>query len=101
MLADLGAKINMRKRTIRMDPDVMEDVSTEGGNEGNGVCFKIGDTGDKMEEITLDKFFLGDPKFLAMVINDCVLVGVLVNNKGAGRGMEKIGEEVGYRRLWE
>ena len=27
--ADLGTKINMRKRAIRIDPDVMEDVGME------------------------------------------------------------------------
>jgi len=29
MLADLGAKINIWKRAIRMDPDIMENIGTE------------------------------------------------------------------------
>jgi len=33
--ADLGAKVNIRKRTVRIDPDVMEHVSTEWGNKGD------------------------------------------------------------------
>jgi len=44
--ADLGAKVNMRKRTVRMDPDVMEDVGAKWGDERNRVSFKVWDTGD-------------------------------------------------------
>ena len=40
---NLGTKVNRRKRAVRMDPDVMEDVSTKWGNEGDGVSFKIRD----------------------------------------------------------
>ena len=45
--ANFGAKINMRKRAFRIDPDVMEDVGAEWGNKRDGVSLKVGDTGDK------------------------------------------------------
>jgi len=35
--ANLGAKINTRKRATRIDPDVMEDVSAKWGNKRNWV----------------------------------------------------------------
>ena len=43
MPADLGTKINMRKRAIRIDPDIVEDISLEGSNKGNRVGLKVGD----------------------------------------------------------
>jgi len=99
--ADLGAKVNMRKRTVRMDPDVMEDVGVKWGDKRNRVSFKVWDTGDEMKEVTLDKFLLRDPKLFSAVIDDCVLMGVSVDSKGTGRGVEEVGEEVFYRYLWE
>ena len=39
--ADLGAKVNMRKRAIRIDPDVVKDVGAEWGDKRNGVGFEI------------------------------------------------------------
>jgi len=39
--ADLGAKVNMRKRAIRIDPDIVEDVGTEWGDKRNGVSFEV------------------------------------------------------------
>jgi len=34
-----------------------------------------------------------------MVIDNLVLMGMSVNGEGAGRGVEEIGEEIGYRYL--
>jgi len=99
--ADFGAKINIRKRAVRIDPDVMEDISTKWGNKRDWVSLKVGDVGNKPEEITLNEFFQRNPEFLTTVVNDLVLVRVAVNSEGAGGGMEEIGEEVFYRYLWE
>jgi len=99
--ADLGAKINTRKRAVRIDPDVMEDVGTEWGNKRDGVSLKVGDTGDEVEEVTFDKFLLWDPELFSAIIDDCVLMRVSVNSKGTGGGVEEVGEEVFYRYLWE
>jgi len=41
--ADLGAKINTRKRAVRIDPDVMKNVGVKWGDEGDGVGFKVRD----------------------------------------------------------
>ena len=46
MLANLGTKVNRRKRAIRRDRNIMVDVSMEGSNEGDGMCLKIGDMGE-------------------------------------------------------
>jgi len=92
--ADLGAKVNIRKRTVRMDPDVMEDVGAKWGDKRNGVSFEVWDTGDETKEVTLDKFLLRNPKLFSAVVDDCVLVGVSVDNKGTGRGSKEIREEV-------
>jgi len=77
----------------------VEDIGTKWGDEGDGVVVKIGDTREKTEEIVLNKFFLQDPELLTMVVNDLVLMGMLVNGKGTGGGVEEVQEEVSYRLL--
>jgi len=39
--ANLGTKVNIRKRAVRTDPDVVDDVSTEWGDKRDRVSFKI------------------------------------------------------------
>jgi len=99
--ADLGAKINTRKRAVRIDPDVMEDVGVKWGNKRDWVSLKVGDAGDETEEVTFDEFVLWDPELFSAIVNDCVLIGVSVNSEGTGGGVEEVGEEVFYRYLWE
>ena len=99
--ADLGAKVNTRKRAVRMDPDVMEDVGTKWGNKRDRVSLEIGDTENKTEKVTFDELFLGDPELFSTVVDDCVLMGMSVNSEGTGRGVKEIGEEVLYRCFWE
>ena len=97
--ADLGAKINTRKRAFRIDPDVMEDVGAKWGNKGDWVSLKVGDAGNEAEEVIFDKLFLWDPELFSTVVDDCVLMGVSVDDKGTGGGLEEVGEEVFYRYL--
>ena len=92
---NLGTKVNRRKRAIRLDPNVMENVSTEWGDEGDRVVIKVNDARKRAEEVLFDKLFLRYPKFLTAVIDDGVLMGVMVDSKGAGRGVEEIRKEVG------
>ena len=99
MSADLGTKINTRKRAVRIDPDAMEDVGMEWGDKRDWVSFKVGDTGDVVEEIMFDKFFLGNPKLFSVVINNGILVRVVVDNVSAGGSVEEIGEEINYGLL--
>jgi len=56
--ADLGAKINTRKRAFRINPDVMEDIGTKWGNKRDWVSLEVEDTWDEAEEVTFDEFFL-------------------------------------------
>jgi len=97
--ADLGAKINTRKRAFRIDPDVMEDVGAKWGNKGDWVSLKVRNAGNEAEEVTFNEFLLWDPELFSTVVDDCVLMGVSVDNKGTGGGMEEVGEEVFYRYL--
>jgi len=99
--ADLGAKINTRKRAVRIDPDVMKDVGAKWGYERDWVSLEVRDTGNETERITFDELFLGDPELFSSVVDDCVLMGVSVDGKGTGRGVKEIGEEVFYRCFWE
>jgi len=91
---NLGTKVNRRKRAIRLDPNVMKNVSMEWGNKGDGVVIKVDDTRKRTEEVLFNELFLGYPKFLAVVVDDGVLMGMMVNGKGAGGCVEKIRKEV-------
>jgi len=99
--ANLGAKINMRKRAVRVDPDVMKDVGVKWGYERDWVSLEVRDTGDNTEEVLFDELFLWDPELFSAIVDDCVLMWVSVNGEGAGGGVEEIGEEVGYWYLCE
>jgi len=99
VLANFGAKVNMRKRTIRIDPDVMEHVGTEWSNKGDWISLKIGDTGEKTEEVMFDKFLLRNPKLFSMVIDNCVLMRVAVDNVSTSGGVEEVGKKVSYGLL--
>jgi len=89
-----GAKINRRKGSIGLDPDVVEDVGMKWGDEEDRVVVKIGDTREKMEEITLNKFFLWDPELLTMVVNDLVLMRVAVDGISTSGSGKEVGEEI-------
>jgi len=97
--ANFGAKINRRKRAVRLDPNIVINVSPERGDKRDGVIVKIVDARKEAKEITCYEFFLWDPEFLTAVVDNSVLMGMAVNGEGAGRGMEEIGEKVGYRYL--
>ena len=99
--ANLGAKINTRKRAIRIDPDVMEDVGAEWGNKRDWVSLKVRDARNEAEEVTFNEFLLWDPELFSAVVDNCVLVRVTVDNVSASGGMEEVGEEVFYRYFWE
>jgi len=94
---NFGANMNRRKITNGVDVNVMVDVHTERGNKGNGVGFKVRDTGEKAEEVSFYVLFLRDPMLFSTVVNNRVLVWVMVDGKGTGGGVEEIGEEVSYR----
>jgi len=92
--ANLGTKVNRRKRAIRLGPNIVEDVGPKQGDEGDGVVIKIDDMGDKAKEILLYKLFGWYPKFLSAVVDDLVLVQVSVDGKGTGGGSEEVRKEV-------
>ena len=91
---NLGTKVDGGEDGSSIDPNVVENVSAEWSDKGKGMGVKVGDAGDVAEEVALDKFLLWNPKLLTSVIDDGVLVGMSVSNKGTGGGSEEIGEEV-------
>jgi len=99
MSANLGTKVNRRKRAVRLDPNVVENVGPERGDKGDGVVVKVVNTRKEAKEVMCYKFFLWYPEFLTMVVDNGVLMGMVVDSKGAGRSVEEIGEKVGYRYL--
>jgi len=90
--ANLGTKVNRRKRAVRFDPNVVENVSPKRGDKGDRVVVKVVDTRKKAKEVTCYEFFLWYPEFLSAVVDNSVLMGMAVDGEGAGRGVEEIGE---------
>jgi len=48
---------------------------------------------DEAEEVLVYKFFLGVPKLLVVLVDDCVLVWVLVVSSGTSRGGKELGKK--------
>ena len=92
MSANLGTKVNRRKRAVRLDPNVVEDVGPKRGDKRDGVVVKVVDTREETEEIPFYKFFRWYPKLFTAVINDLILVRVTINGVSTGRSVEKIRE---------
>jgi len=57
MSANLGTKVNRRKRAVRLDPNVVKDVSPERGDERDRVVVKVVDAREETEEVPFNKFF--------------------------------------------
>jgi len=97
--ANLGTKVNRRKRAVRLDPNVVKDISPEWGDKGNWMIIEISDARKGAEEVPFNELLLRYPKFLAAVVDNGILVGVLVDGIGTGGGVEEVQEEVSYRYL--
>ena len=92
MSANFGTKINRRKRAVRLDPNVVENIGPERGDKRDGVVVKIVDAREETKEVMCYEFFLQDPEFLTMVVDNGVLMGMAVDGVGASGGGEKVGE---------
>ena len=99
--ANLGTKVNRRKRAVRFDPHVVKNVSPKRGDKRNGVVMEIVDTRKEAKEVTCYEFFLRDPELLTTVVDNGVLMGVAVDGVGTSGGVKEVGEEVGYWYLCE
>ena len=99
MAADLGAHVDGGKKgTEGVDKDVMVDGGSERSDVGSGVVDDVTMERDKSKEVLVYEFFLGVPKGLVVLVNDCVLVWVVVGSGGAGGGGKELGEEIGCNR---
>jgi len=94
MSANLGTKVNRRKRAIRLDPNVVENIGPERGDKRDGVVVKIVDAREEMKEVMCYEFLLWDPEFLTAVVDNGVLMGMAVDGVGASRGSEEVREEI-------
>ena len=99
--ANLGTKVNRRKRAVRLDPNVVKDVCPKGGDKRDGMVVKVVEAREKSEEVFYYKFFRWYPKLLTMVVNNLILMGVSVDSVGASGSVEKIRKKVGYWYLCE
>jgi hypothetical protein len=77
--------------------DLVVAVSTEGCDEEGRIVVEGVVVGDGEEEVALNIFVLRAPDFLTSFVDDGVLVRVVGNGGGAGRGGEEMGEELGFR----
>jgi len=94
MSANLGTKVNRRKRAVRLDPNIVENISLERGDKRDGVVVKIVDVRKEMKEVMCYEFLLWDPEFLAAVVDNGVLMGMAVDGVGASRGSKEVREKV-------
>jgi len=90
--ANFGTKVNRRKRAIRLDPHVVKNVSPKRGDKRNRVVMEIVNARKEAKEVMCYEFFLQDPEFLTMVVDNGVLMGMAVDGVGASGGGEKVGE---------
>jgi len=97
--ANLGAHVDRGKKgTEGVDKDVVVDGGSERGDVGGGVVDNVTVERDESEEVLVYEFFLGVPKFLVVLVNDCVLVRVAVVGGGTDGGGEELGKEIGGNR---
>ena len=94
MSANLGTKVNRRKRAVRLDPNVVENIGPERGDKRDWVVVKVVDARKETKEVTCYKLLLWDPEFLTMIVDDGVLMGMAVNGVGTSRGSKEVREEV-------
>jgi hypothetical protein len=61
-----------------------------------GVVVKGIVSGDGKEEVILNIFVLGTPDLFTAFVDDCVLMWVVSDSSGVGRGSEEVGEELSF-----
>ena len=104
MLAYFGTDVDRREGAVGVDEDGMEGVSAERSDKKGGLSLlKIDFPGDVIEEIGVDKLFVGVPDVVVLLVDNGVLVGMVVVCSKARRGSEEVGEgkEVGGERSEE
>jgi len=69
------------------------DRGLEWSDVGGGIVDNVTVERDEVEEVLIYKFFLGVPKFLVVLVNDCVLVRVVVSGGGTDGGWRRVEEK--------
>ena len=92
MTTDLSANEDQWEWGISVDMDLVVNVGLERSDEESGVIVKLIESGNEMEEVGVDKFFLGHPDLLTSFVDYGILVGMFVDDAGAERGSEEARE---------
>jgi len=82
-----------------MDKDVVVDGGSEGSDIGGRVVDNVTVERDETEEVLIYEFFLGVPKLLVVLVNNCVLVWVVVGGSGTDGGGKELGKESSGNRV--
>jgi len=82
-----------------MDKDVVVDGSSEGSDVGSRIVDDITVEQNEAEEVLIYEFFLGVPKLLVILVDDCVLVRVVVGGGGTDGGGKELRKEGGGNRV--
>ena len=93
MAPDFGTKVDSGEDGGGVDPNVVENVGTEWSDKEERMGVEVWNTGDVAKEVPFNELFLGYPEFLTLVIDNSVLVGMSVDDEGAGGSGKKVGEE--------
>jgi len=82
-----------------MDKDIVVDGGLERSDVGGGVVANVTVEQDETEEVLIYKFFLGVPKLLVVLVNNCVLVWVVVGGGGTDGGGKELREKSSGNRV--
>ena len=77
------------------DGDRVVYAGAEGSDVEGGVVLDVVGVGNEAEEVPVNKFFLGEPKLLVVLVDDGVLVRVAVLGEDTGRFRKEMWEEGG------
>ena len=91
MFAYFGTDVDRRKGTIRVNVDQVEGITTEGSDKKWSMGFlKVCGLSDGIEEVGIDKFFLGIPDMAILLVGDCILIGMVVSGSKARWGSKEV-----------
>jgi len=73
----------------------MVDGGLKGSDVGRWIVSDVAMEQDESKKVLVYKFFLGVPKLLVVLVNDCVLARVVVGGGSADGGGEELREKNG------
>ena len=95
MKTDFGADGHWWEFTGQGDRNGVVNTSTKRGDIEGGVVLDVVGVGDETEEVPVDELFLGKPKLLVVLVDNCVLVRVTILGEDTSGFSEEVWEEGG------